>query len=153
PTPRGWRAGARPRGASRCTTSSSAISSVGRSPTETANGRFLPHDPTGIVVSAASGHQKGPTIATDGAGFLVAWEDQRGTSGDLDGARIGADGTVLDPDGIALVTGSKQQGQPALAWLGENYFLAFTDFASDPKGDVRGELIAGDGQVLGVQGI
>jgi hypothetical protein len=31
--------------------------------------------------------------------------------------------------------------------------LAFTDFASDPKGDVRGELIAGDGQVLGVQGI
>jgi hypothetical protein len=112
-----------------------------------------PLDPTGIVVSAASGHQKGPTIATDGAGFLVAWEDQRGTSGDLYGARIGADGTTLDPDGIALVTGSKQQGQPALAWLGENYLMAFTDFALDPKGDVRGELIAADGQVLGVQGI
>ena len=61
-----------------------------------------------FVVSDPDGSQQRPTVAwNDRAGaFVVVWYDDRSGAGtDIYGARVAPDGTVLDPDGVALVTG------------------------------------------------
>jgi hypothetical protein len=49
-----------------------------------------------IAVSAASGNQREPTVASNGSGWLVTWQDFRsGTSLDVYGARVSSSGAVL----------------------------------------------------------
>jgi hypothetical protein len=91
-------------------------------------------DPKGIPICMDPALQRLPAVASDGADFLVVWEDQRnealGTlNSDVYGARVrGADGHVLDPDGRAIcsqVNGlTSFQGRPAVAGAAGNGFLA-----------------------------
>lgn len=96
-------------------------------------------DATGIVldvggfpVSTALGGQIQPVAAPLGAGVIVVWNDDRdpmAPSGHsaLYGARIGADGAVLDADGIQLVTPSRRTGSPHAVRDGQDVLVAWRD--------------------------
>ena len=77
-----------------------------------ADGKAL--DPKGIRVCAAADNQEQPWAASDGKGFLVAWEDFRnGKDYDIYAARVDAEGKVLDPDGFLVAGGAHNQCHPA----------------------------------------
>ena len=54
-------------------------------------------EPQGIGISRSAYGQYVPAVSSDGADFLVVWEDRRHGSDDIYGARVTGGGTVLDP--------------------------------------------------------
>jgi hypothetical protein len=97
------------------------------------------------------GHQTSPAVASNGAGFLVTWED-RGSGGssesDIYASRVDADGTTRDPDGIPIHTAPGLQWTPDVASDGTNYLVVWTDSQSGTRNDVRAARVAPDGEVL-----
>lgn len=57
----------------------------------------------------------------------MVWSDTRDLAqkGDIYGARITAQGVVLDPSGAPLATGVQHDGDPNVAWSGTDYSIAF----------------------------
>jgi len=80
-------------------------------------------DPDGILVSGGVHNQALPDVTWDGKAFQVVWQDYRsGNRYEVYGARVSADGKILDPQGKPLVT-EKAPGQrygPATAANGAN---------------------------------
>jgi hypothetical protein len=71
-------------------------------------------NPSGIALSLAGDQQDSPAVAFNGT-FLVAWNDRRsGVTYDIYGTRVATDGTVQDPNGLALTTGPTDELSPAL---------------------------------------
>ena len=106
-------------------------------------------DPGGIAISTAEREQREPTVAFDGANYLVAWTDYRsGTNTDIYGARVSRAGTVLDPAGIAIQTATGHQGPPTLAFGGTNYLVAWDD-----GGRIYAARVSPAGAVLDPTGI
>jgi MYXO-CTERM domain-containing protein len=69
------------------------------------------------------------SIASDGANYLVAWQDNRNGSLDIYAARVRAsDGSVLDPSGIAVSTEPAQQEVLGVAFDGSNFLVAWNTF-------------------------
>ena len=67
-----------------------------------------------IPISTATGHQTFPTVAFNGS-FMVAWKDARSDSGgDIYGARVKKDRTVLDPNGFLITNYTPADEYPAL---------------------------------------
>ena len=88
-------------------------------------------DPAGIRVTSAPQQQTMPSVAWTGSGYLVVWTDYRNkdeaNSGtDVYGARLAADGEVLDPDGILLAGGVGDQSDADVAWNGSAFVVAWT---------------------------
>jgi phosphoribosylformylglycinamidine (FGAM) synthase PurS component len=110
-------------------------------------------DPDGIPVSTAANGQSEPAVAWDGAGFLVAWKDTRGSDEDIYGARVDLDGTVLDPDGIAISTAAGSQAGPCIAFDGTDYLVVWEDGRNGGARDVYGARLQTDGTVLDPGGI
>ena len=54
-------------------------------------------DPAGFVVSTAPADQGDPAVTVEGDLFLTTWRDCRGDPCQILAARVGADGSVLDP--------------------------------------------------------
>lgn len=89
-------------------------------------------DPTGVAVSSATGAQFGPSVACHGGECFVAWADLRdGASFDVYGARLAADGAVLDPAGLQVALAPEAQVAPAVAWGGARYVVAWQDARVD----------------------
>ena len=85
-------------------------------------------DANGIAISAIPQNQTGAAVASDGAQFFVAWDDQRNVNEDIYGARVtAATGAVVDAAGIALCTDSANQSYPAAGYAGGNFLVAWTD--------------------------
>jgi hypothetical protein len=108
-------------------------------------------DPGGIPISTAPGVQYGPKVAFDGSNFLVAWTDWRSGCSAVWGARVTRAGTVLDPNGITVSTGTCR-GAPVLAFDGVNYLAVWEDFRSGPA-DTYGARVSPSGTVLVPVGI
>jgi hypothetical protein len=91
-----------------------------------------------------------PRVASDGEGYLVAWlGGPPGTDGGVWVARVARDGTVLDPDGIAVSLGDWPQYWPAVGSNGEDYLVAWQDYrTSQPSIDVFAARVRADGSVL-----
>ncbi|MCL5104662.1 MAG: hypothetical protein M1133_11205 [Armatimonadetes bacterium] len=83
-------------------------------------------DPMGILVSGTNGIQASPRAAGDGGGCLVVWQDQRGSSPDIYGARFNSDGTVGRVYGIS--TRSDNEETPDVAFNGSTYLVAWRDY-------------------------
>jgi len=114
------------------------------------NGTVL--DPSGLVIARPVTGSDQPTVASDGAGYLVAWEDARFGCCSVYGTRVGAAGNVLDPAGIAIATRGREQLRPASAFDGTNYLVAWQDNRSSTT-DVYGARVTRSGRLLDPRGI
>lgn len=105
-------------------------------------------DPYGIAISTAMDDQGDPRVAYDGTNFFVVWEDYRnGAEADIYGARISPDGTLLDPDGIAISTAPGDQAAPAVAFNGTDYLVVWEDLRDGISLDIYGTRVGTDGSV------
>ena len=101
----------------------------------------------------APGEQSFPKIASDGTNYLVAWRDDRTTSGwDIVGTRVNRDGVVLDPDGVLISDAPARQMSPDVAFDGSNYLVTWDD---ERRGDfdVYSARVTPSGSVLDPDGI
>lgn len=84
-------------------------------------GRVLDRQP--IVIGNLAASQEQPRVAYSAGRFLVVWHDLRnGRDWDVYGARVNADGKVLEPNGFLIAGGAQNQASPALA-PADNGFL------------------------------
>jgi len=111
------------------------------------DGRLL--DPAGIPITRHAVDDGVPAVAWDGTNYLVVWErgslDRYGNSTpyDIYGARVSPQGSVLEPDGIAISTAPGSQRSPAVAFNGAEYLVTWTDGSR-----IAGSRIATDGRVV-----
>ncbi len=85
-------------------------------------------DGGGFVVSSATGAQAAPSVASDGAGYLVAWGDSRSGNGDdIYASRVSASGVVQDATGISVSAAPGSQDYPSVASNGLDYLVAWQD--------------------------
>jgi hypothetical protein len=87
-------------------------------------------DGSGFSISTAAGNQGGAVSAHDGTNWLVAWSDPRNTLGEVYSSRVGNDGSVTDPSGVAL-PGVADASSPALSYDGTNWVLAWMGYPDD----------------------
>jgi hypothetical protein len=109
-------------------------------------------DPAGLVIAGLAQWSTQHSVASDGAGYLVAWEDQRFGCCSIFGTRVGAAGNVLDPVGIPIATRGREQLRPASAFDGTNYLVAWDDNRRAPT-DVYAARVTRSGRVLDPRGI
>jgi len=116
-------------------------------------------DPNGIPISTnINDDELAPSVAGDGSGFLVVWQDGRNLANegiDIYGARITAGGQVLDANGLPLCLALGAQYAPAVAFNGTNYLVVWSDerdlgFSGV---DVYGTRVSPAGAVLDSKGI
>jgi hypothetical protein len=108
-------------------------------------------DVGGLSISSAVGDQHSPSVASDGAGFLVVWRDVReGRNYDADiyGARVNGAGEVLDPSGLRLSTSSKDESSPEVVSRQGRYLVVWSRNVGI-KQDIAGARVDGEGTVLG----
>ncbi|UCG43880.1 MAG: hypothetical protein JSU73_04480 [candidate division WOR-3 bacterium] len=112
----------------------------------TADGTVL--DPDGILVSLADGYQRFPDVASDGASYLVVWQNQQTAMPfDVCGARVTTDGSVLDSAGIGIGVGEHDQALPTVAFVDAEYFVVW-QHGSEGVWDINGARVSPDGGVL-----
>jgi hypothetical protein len=84
-------------------------------------------DRTPIAIGGSHNWATFPKVASDGVDFFVVWDEApRGGNHDIWGARVQAStGTVLDPKPIFIGTAGVDWGRPAIAWNGQQYYVAW----------------------------
>lgn len=110
-----------------------------------------PLDGIGMPISTTIGSQADPDVAFGVTSYLAVWEDRRSDrGGDVWGARIMPDGTVLDPNGIPIETDNVTDldFHPAVDFDGTNFAVVWT---ASNAGAVYGQRIAQDGTKVGVE--
>lgn len=114
----------------------------------------LPPPPSDIVVSTTGYPYSAPAIAWDGSNWLVVWEDLRNDDvfHGVYGARVSADGVLLDTDGIPISTRAEGEGSPTVAHDGSNYLVAWSD-GRGTSADVYGARVSASGTVLDPDGV
>ncbi len=131
-------------------------------------------DPGGFRISLANANRAHPAVASDGSTSLVVWQDSHLSNlstwptapprpsphgppppppppppdFDIYGARVDQSGAVLDPGGIGVSTAGAHQVDPALAFDGTNYLVAWSDARIDNYADVYGARVTPGGSVL-----
>lgn len=124
-----------------------------------------------VLLSRSANTQGNPAAGFDGTNYLVVWEDNRtaaDSSTDLWGARVSAQGQVLDPAGIAISTEKKEQRRPAVAGGDGGWAVAWEDYRDGEPvqtcnrffcitcyvaGDIFGTLVQADGGVVSPSGM
>ena len=85
-----------------------------------------------------------PAIAWSGTSSLVVWRDDRsGSDGNIWGARVADDGTLLDPGGILIGGAELKQTDPAVTWTGSTWVVAWTH----DHQDIAAATVSSSGQV------
>jgi hypothetical protein len=111
-------------------------------------------DSVGIPIATAPGDQAAPALAFDGTNFLVVWsDDSSGSYADIYGTRVTPDGVVLDSTGVAISTAEYSQGEPVLAFDGENILAVWGDSRNYDYTDIYGARVTPASVVLDSLGI
>ena len=101
-------------------------------------------------------------VASNGRDFLVAWEDCRSGSCDfyhssVFGARVTAQGAVLEAQGMAIAVSTNYQKAPAIASDGKDYLVVWEDGRNSDlallASDIYGARVTSAGAVLEPGGI
>jgi hypothetical protein len=109
-------------------------------------------DTSGIPISTAINNQYYPSIASDGANFLIVWYDNRNGSYDIYGARVTPSGEVLDTSGIPISKTLDEQFIPSITYDGANYLVVWED-DRNLNYDIYGARVSPSGEVLDTSGI
>ncbi|MCX6841532.1 MAG: hypothetical protein NTX53_04515 [candidate division WOR-3 bacterium] len=109
-------------------------------------------DPSGIPISTGQDWQNYAAVAYGGGSFLVVWQDLRNGIGDIYGARVTPDGTVLDPAGIPICAEQNGQGSPNIAFDGTNFLVIWEDNRNGATLNIYGARVTPDGVVLDPDG-
>jgi hypothetical protein len=111
-------------------------------------------DTAGIAISTAANEQSMPAVVSDGTGFLVLWTDYRnGQYSDIYGARVTADGVVLDTAGIPVSTAAYYQMRPAAVFDGNDFFVVWEENRGGGAPDIYAARVTPAGVVLDSAGI
>jgi len=114
----------------------------------------LPLDSGNLLVSTVANAQETPAVASNGTLHLAVWRDFRADPlGDIYGARVAADGTVLDPLGLVICNASNYQLAPRVAASGGDFLVAWQDFRNGIHDDILGARVTGGGAVLDPNGL
>ncbi|MDQ3977994.1 MAG: hypothetical protein M3314_00360, partial [Actinomycetota bacterium] len=123
----------------------------------------VPVDQFGFPVSTGGSGASAPSVAWNNGVYLVVWEQDIPEQtfpccfpdlvADVYGARIASDGTVLDPEGFAIATGTgSHQDAATVAPLGDGFVVAFRDRRPDRPG-IRAARVRPDGTVMDPDGL
>jgi hypothetical protein len=93
-------------------------------------------------------HQNTPALAFDGTNHFVVWGDLRSGPSDVFGARVNQQGTGLDGTGIPISTLAEAQEQPAIAFDGTDYFVAWADRRAGSCGELYASRVSQSGTVV-----
>jgi MYXO-CTERM domain-containing protein len=85
-----------------------------------------------------------PSVATDGTGYFAVWIDSRNGVSNPFGARIAADGTVLDTTAIQIAAGGANKPAAQVAFGGGVYLVAW----ADANGSAGAARVSSDGTLL-----
>ena len=111
-----------------------------------------------IHISAAATEQRQPNATFGGGQYFVVWEDVRsGSELGVYGARVAADGTVLDPDGILVADRQFNEETPRVAASNTGYLVVWDDeqprLNAWPGSDLYAARVTFGGTVLDPDGI
>jgi hypothetical protein len=83
------------------------------------------------LVSATSGSATAsvPSVAWDGAGYGIAWQDNRDGNDEIYFSRVGPDGTIIVP-ATRVTNDAGTSKSPSIVWTGSEYGLAYSDSRS-----------------------
>jgi hypothetical protein len=116
-------------------------------------------DASGRPISTETNDQQSPSVAFDGANFLVAWQDCRNsgtTSWDIYGTRVNQAGVYMDTVNIAISTASYEQSSPAVAFDDTIYLVVWEDYRNcgtgEERWDIYGARVNSAGTVLDASG-
>ena len=93
-------------------------------------------------ICSAGRDQQRPRVAWDPTSqtFLVVWSDTRTGPSDVYGARVTADGAVLDPGGVAISAALGGQLEPDVVFGFDRFLVAWRDGRTD-AGDIYGARV------------
>jgi hypothetical protein len=90
-----------------------------------------------------------PDVTWGGDVHLVLWQDLRSRRNwEIYGTRVRPDGTVLDPEGLAIAAGSGNRRHPRVAWSGRVFLAVWMQERAGAGWDIVAARIAPDGRVL-----
>lgn len=115
-------------------------------------------DAAPVVVSSATGTQDGAALDMTPSGAMLVWGDTRNNMGrELFGARLAADLSALDANGIQVksnvLTIANKQDFPAVASNGSIYLAVWEDSRIAGKTGIYGTRVSENGQILDPSGI
>jgi hypothetical protein len=109
-------------------------------------------DPVAFTVSSAPDLKWSPSVSNGSSPYLVTWQDWRNfrhTLEDVYGARVSSEGTVLDPNGIAIGVSPDGEFSPTANWNGTNWMVAWENVSYPTLvTEVHLVRVAPDGTVL-----
>ncbi len=110
--------------------------------------------PEGFPIGQGPSDTLFPDVTWSGDSHLVVWQDLRSRRNwEIFGARVRADGTVLDPAGLAIAAGSGNRRYPRVAWSGRVFLAVWMQERSGAGWDIAAARIAADGKVLDPEGL
>ena len=121
-----------------------------------AQGQVL--DSKDILLPGLNFAQEHPAVAFDGTNYLVVWQDYRdsrytGWQCGIYGARVSADGQLIDTDAVPICTAAGDQQYPSISFDGAQYLVVWQDGRKSYTGHIFGARVATDGTVLDPNGV
>ncbi|HLL04291.1 MAG TPA: hypothetical protein VK539_27145 [Myxococcaceae bacterium] len=102
-------------------------------------------DSSGLLISSHPDTQYSPSVASDGTDYLVVWRQVPVDRADIHGARVGSDGVVQDPSGIAIATNLVEHYTPRVASNGSGYLVIWAELHTATLWDIYGARVGSDG--------
>ncbi|XXF80170.1 hypothetical protein P2318_10580 [Myxococcaceae bacterium GXIMD 01537] len=103
-------------------------------------------DPGGVPLIALPGAQGAADVVWTGDRYLLVWQDDRGGTLDIFGARLRGDLTVSGPVGFPISNGPGDQAFPRVAHSGSKSLVVWDDTRTGHN-RVRGARVGDDGSV------
>jgi hypothetical protein len=105
----------------------------------------------GVSVVSIGGDQTGARVAYGGGTWMLAWTDERASSAvsDVYAGRVNSLGLAVDGDGFPVSTEILSQRDPALAFDGSHFLIAWTDERNGREDVYAGRVTAGGVRVDG----
>lgn len=106
-------------------------------------------DPAPFPISSGFHNQEAPRVASRLGEHLAIWESSpSGTTTDISGRRVSANGALLGTEKLSFALGANDQLSPAVASSGKDFLMVWEDARNPFAPDLYAERITSDGIVL-----